>query len=120
MQAQGSWFQANIVETRDSEFKVHYAGWGAELDEWVDAGRLRPLAASSGLTVARVSNVGDRVQVQWRGGWYPATVLAVAPTGYQVHYDGYGAQWDEWVSPVRTRPPLVLSGLLGAPGRADC
>lgn len=47
------------------------------------------------------SSVGDKVQVQWHGGWYAATVLEIgagAQQGsYKIRYDGYGSNWDEYV-----------------------
>ena len=49
--------------------------------------------------------VGDKVQVQWHGGWYAATVLEVG-TGarrgtYKISYAGLGSSWDEYVPPSR-------------------
>jgi hypothetical protein len=37
----GSWWDGQIIATRSGLFKVHYAGWGAEWDEWVEPARLR-------------------------------------------------------------------------------
>lgn len=43
------------------------------------------------------------VEVEWRGRWYPAIVLEPRGDGFLVHYEGYGAEWDEVVSPDRIR-----------------
>ena len=99
----GSWARASIREVRSAEYKVHYEGWGAEWDEVVSPSRVRPLSAGGGLPVAATWNAGDRVQVQWKGAWYPATILEVSGNGYRVHYDGYGANWDEVVAPYRVK-----------------
>jgi hypothetical protein len=46
----------------------------------------------------------DEVDVEWRGRWWPATVLERKTSGrYLVHYDGYGNEWDEVVPPERIR-----------------
>ena len=46
----------------------------------------------------------DEVDVEWRGRWWPATVLERKTSGrYLVHYDGYGSDWDEVVGPERIR-----------------
>lgn len=48
--------------------------------------------------------VGDHVQVEWHGSWYPAKIIALpAPNRYRVHYDGYDASWDENVDPTRIK-----------------
>lgn len=36
----GSYWPGQIVQKRDGRLKVHYAGWGAEWDEWVEQRRL--------------------------------------------------------------------------------
>jgi hypothetical protein len=47
---------------------------------------------------------GDPVDVEWRGTWYPASVIEVKPQGrYKIHYDGYDSSWDEIVGPDRIR-----------------
>jgi hypothetical protein len=101
----GRWTPATIVEIRGAEYKVHYLGWGAEWDEVVGASRVQPLSASPAVAVAQTWNAGDRVQVQWKGAWYPATILEVSGNGYRVHYQGYGSNWDEVVAPYRVKAP---------------
>lgn len=47
---------------------------------------------------------GDDVDVEWKGSWYPASVLEVKPQGkYRIHYEGYDGSWDETVGPGRIR-----------------
>jgi hypothetical protein len=43
------WYPATILEVRGSKYKIHYVGYGAEWDEWVDNARLRrrPTATSA-------------------------------------------------------------------------
>ncbi len=49
-------------------------------------------------------DTNDEVDVEWRGRWWPATVLERKGSGrYLVHYDGYSDDWDEVVTPERIR-----------------
>ncbi len=51
------------------------------------------------------SSVGDRLEVEYGGSWYPATVEAVLADGrVEISYDGYGQAWNEIVGPARMRP----------------
>jgi hypothetical protein len=48
--------------------------------------------------------VGDEVDVEWNGSWWPAVLVASQPAGmWLVHYEGYGDDWDESVSETRIR-----------------
>jgi hypothetical protein len=47
---------------------------------------------------------GDAVAVEWKGGWYQASILEAKDGKFKVHYEGYSANWDEWVEPARIRP----------------
>ncbi|MBI2768838.1 MAG: RNA-binding protein [Burkholderiales bacterium] len=52
-----------------------------------------------------VCSVGDQAQVFWKGQWYGARVTRVNETQTRcfIRYDGYGSEWDEWVSSERIR-----------------
>jgi hypothetical protein len=55
-------------------------------------------------TNAAAFAVGDKLNVEWKGKTYPATVIGVAgPDKYRIHYDGYESSWDEVVGPSRIR-----------------
>lgn len=61
-------------------------------------------AASSRDKSYPVWGAKDEVDVEWRGRWWPATVLDRRGVGrYLVHYEGYGDEWDEVVGPERIR-----------------
>ncbi len=51
--------------------------------------------------------VGQKVEVLWKGKYYPATVLSVTGDQYKIHYDGFSAKWDETVGPSRIRAPAA-------------
>jgi Zn-dependent protease with chaperone function len=64
-------------------------------------GRPQPV----GLENPRIDwQAGQRVSVEWQGGWYPAEILQQEAGRYLVHYLGYDSSWDEWVEPSRIRP----------------
>jgi hypothetical protein len=47
--------------------------------------------------------VGQRVEVQAEGGWYPAQIIEADDGQLRVHYYGYDASDDEWVGEGRIR-----------------
>jgi hypothetical protein len=57
--------------------------------------------ASSGS--AEVYAVGDTINVQWSGRWYPAKILERKGDRYKISYVGYASNWDEWVTTARMR-----------------
>jgi hypothetical protein len=88
----GSWYGAAVKEVKDGKWLIHYDGYGAEWDEWVGQDRIRA-----------TWKAGDKLQVEWQNQWYPATILEVGNGKYKVHYDGWGAEWDEWVTLSRMK-----------------
>lgn len=46
---------------------------------------------------------GEGIEVWWEGTWYPAEIIKTAGNRYYIHYKGYGAEWDEWITPSRIR-----------------
>jgi hypothetical protein len=51
---------------------------------------------------AKGRSKGDHVMVEWKGSNYPAVITEVVSSGqYKIHYDGYGAEWDEVVGDSR-------------------
>lgn len=51
-----------------------------------------------------VPGLGRRVEVESEGKWWPAQVIAIEGERSKIHYGGYGARWDEWVTAERMRP----------------
>jgi hypothetical protein len=85
------------VRERDGDFQlVTYPGWPSYWDEWILSDRVATTASPS-------AGAGAAVQVEWRGRWYPATVLKRTSKRALIHYDGYDSSWDEWVGPARLR-----------------
>jgi hypothetical protein len=95
---EGRWWRAQVIEVDGSRPKVHYLGFEASWDEWVERARVRapqPIDA----------RVGEAVEIEWKGRFWPGRVVAVADDFARVHYDDYGPEWDEWVTAKRLRPP---------------
>jgi hypothetical protein len=84
------WYRAQIVDAKPQWFKIHYAGYDDSWNEWVTGDRLRPYRL---LAIA----AGKKVLVKSEGKWYTATVLRGWYGLHFVHYDGWAAEWDEWV-----------------------
>lgn len=56
----------------------------------------------------RNQQVGDHVMVDWRGGEFPAVVVAIeGPAKFRVHYDGFGDDWDETIPGTRIKSRLT-------------
>jgi RNA binding activity-knot of a chromodomain len=43
------------------------------------------------------------IEVEWGQKWWPAGILQVQGTQYLIHYTGWAASWDEWVTKDRIR-----------------
>jgi hypothetical protein len=54
-----------------------------------------------GIQIASYSQ--GKCEVLWNNAWYPAIILESTETSWKVHYDGYGAEWDEWVGKDRIK-----------------
>jgi hypothetical protein len=92
----GQWWLAQIIDIQKGKWKIHYLNYDDSWDEWVDASRLRKPV---GIGV----KVGEKVEVEWGGKWWKADVLKVEKDFAFIHYEGYGSEWDEWVTKERIR-----------------
>jgi hypothetical protein len=65
-----------------------------------------PFSATSGMEEETAAfRANDPVEVEWHGGWVPATVRRGRDGRWLVHYDGGSNDTDEWVSRERLRSP---------------
>lgn len=92
----GAWYPAKIMKAEGDKFFIHYDGYPHAYDEWVTAARMKALSVP-------VYKAGDSVKVNWKGSWYPATILKENDGKYLIHYTGYESSWDEWVGPGRIK-----------------
>lgn len=93
---EGQWYKAEVLKKNGDQAFIHYVGFGDSWDEWIGPTRMRAFAPKSIKT-------GTAVSILWKNRRYPGTILGGWYGLHRVHYDGYGAEWDEWVSPDRLR-----------------
>jgi len=115
---EGNVYPAKIIAVVSStKYKVHYDGYDDIWDESIPRSRIKgpvegdvvqpepPAKVRTKALQAAQTNVhkiGDRVRVEWHGQMYPAVITGiVGQERYRVHYEGYGAEWDETVGLTR-------------------
>jgi hypothetical protein len=99
VQSGGQWYPAKLIDMRNDELKVHFYGYNSADDAWVSAEQVRDIGRPR-------YPVGSTVEVQWKKRWYLATVIDERAGVHQVTYEGFGEEWNEWVSSKRMRPLL--------------
>jgi hypothetical protein len=67
--------------------------------------RFQPFPRSASVRTASepASPAAQKLYVDWKGTWYAAEILASSNGSNCIRYSGYGAEWDEWVTPDRMR-----------------
>jgi hypothetical protein len=76
--------------------------------------RFLTLAALLGATsMAMAQSVGDKVEIESTGSWYPGKILKVEDGRYYVHYDGWSDGFDEWVEADRLKFAKAAAGVTG-------
>lgn len=93
------WWKAAIIGKRAGFTKIHYVGWSASYDEWVEDQRVRVPG-----TGPRVTPRTSTIEILWGGRWWKGTVLAKKSGLIKIHYAGWSNVWDQWVEPTRVRP----------------
>lgn len=103
---------ARVDQNLDGEIELselaHYARarmWSVEEQRtaFTTTGDFSPEMGLAEVRRRPAPRVNERVEVEWEGDWYAATILDVKGTRYRIHYTGYGAEWDEWVEVARLR-----------------
>jgi hypothetical protein len=98
----GAWYSATIIEVKGSSYKIHYDGYGAEWDEWVQSPKLRPSKEEAAPKAAAGFSIGEKVEV-WNVTWYPATVLETKGGSYKIRYYDWVGYPEEWVNNDRIK-----------------
>jgi hypothetical protein len=64
-----------------------------------------PAGPATDAQTGRRRAVNEQVSVKYGDVWYVATIIEVdaAQNKVKIHYDGWGSEWDEWVTPDRVR-----------------
>ena len=95
---EGEWYKARIIgaNAKNGAYKVHYYGWEASDDEWVNPNQMRTASVTE-------YTIGETVEVKWHDKWYPAVIQGVQGNLHLIQYVDYAATWDEWVGSRRMR-----------------
>jgi Agenet domain/Caspase domain len=96
-------YDAKVVRADGDFHFVTYPGWGPEWNEWVMSDRIAADEPSGKPGAGPAFAKGKRVEVEWRGDWWPATVRDRKGGRFLIHYVDYGDDWDEWVGRKRIR-----------------
>jgi len=89
--SEGVWYTVEIIANTAGKYKIHYLGWDAEWDETITADKLREVTF-------KTYKVGTKVEVNWDGTYYPATITKVDGVFNFVHFDDYESEYDTWVT----------------------
>lgn len=79
---------------------------GGDMNKWVvvAAGFIAAVALAGSAQAQSWCKPGAKLDVIWKGVWYPATAKAAEPGGCLIGYDGFAASWDERVGSDRAGP----------------
>jgi hypothetical protein len=105
------WKEGTIIEVKGTQYKVHFDGYGSVYDDWFTATQLKTLdtkkvedkTSNPGQNTAREFVAGSKVEIDYFGRWYSGYVMEVKGDQYKIHYDGYGDNWDTWVTKEKLR-----------------
>ena len=88
----GKPYRVQIIAARGGQYRVHYIGYPDTWDTWVTPDNLRKITPGNW-------KVGDHLEANWKGKWFPAVIQRVEEGYfYFVDYDGWGPEWNEWVT----------------------
>lgn len=90
----GKTYTGTIKDISNNQYKVKYDG--VDFEAWLTRDQFKLLDNSK-------YSVGSKVEILWSGSWYKGEVLEVNNDKYKIHYDGYGSNWDEWLTTERLR-----------------
>ena len=90
------WFKARIIAVREDSVKVHYIGFPATADEWINLNRTRPVQSA-------LFHVGASIEAEWNGDWWEAEILDTSGYLHFVRFMNKSSAWDEWIGGKRIR-----------------
>jgi hypothetical protein len=92
-------YRATIVDIDRDKFKIHYDGYHSFYDVWMTAEQLQKLP-----------RIGSQIEIYGVDGkWYKASVLDISGNQYKVHYEGYDASNDRWITREQFRTINALN-----------
>jgi hypothetical protein len=94
-----TWYAAQVTDVRGEKLKVRFYGYNSSEDKWLTSDQVRAIGRPR-------YPVGATVEVKWKSRWYLASVLDERAGVHYIAYEGYGPEFNEWVSSKRIRPLL--------------
>jgi hypothetical protein len=83
------WRTARVM-AEDGTYTCQFYNYSEKENVELDINHVRPVYFP-------VYPVGQKVDVEWEGKYYPATITAVDDAFMYIHYEGYDNTYDEWV-----------------------
>ena len=118
---QGSWWDAEVVEIKNGQYKIHYDNYGSNWDEWVNTDRMQSKGGSTSVNSKQNAGgnenksiagdgkffVGDKVEAWSAGKWYDASIVTIGLDNYKgyyyVHFAGYSDASNQWLNASSVR-----------------
>lgn len=121
------WYDAEIIDVKANQYKIHYDGYGSTWDEWVTTDRIQSTTntnkqnPASSVSAGGKYAVGDKIEAWSAGVWYPASVVAIGSDNYKgyykVHFTNYSDASDQWLNASSVRKPVVTTVTAGVSPR---
>ncbi len=123
----GVWYPATVLAVKDGKYQIR---WDSNsVPEWVEGTTVRAMQSPTPAPQPLLSEtlpddptyrgpmsfrVGQRVEAQAYGVWYPGTVIGVGQGRYQIHWDSNTIP--DWIEASRVRTPSsAASPAISAP-----
>jgi hypothetical protein len=84
-----------------------------QLSTFATTGGFDPQMVLSRAPAIASARIGERDQVEWHGDWWPVRVIEEKGGKLKVHYIGYDAGNDLWVTPDKLRPIKPVQYAIG-------
>ena len=81
---------------------------GAYLPDFTAPGKEAPQAQTPSQAV-NAYTIGRKVQVKWNEKWWPAVIVDAGDNCCKIHFEGWGASYDETAAPERIRIPEAIA-----------
>lgn len=89
------WLNAVVTSVRDNMIRVHYNGWHAKYDEWIDMNSHR---VQKQWIKGKEFSLNNRLDIlDERDTWLEARVIDMTSDKIRIHYYGYSSKFDEWI-----------------------
>lgn len=87
-----TWYTGTIQSFKNNSYFIKYDDGD---EEWTTAEFIEPLFKPGNANASQNFNIGDRVQVRWRGGaaWYNGRIDEISGNQYFIKFDDGDEEW---------------------------